>query len=126
MACEELGTLAEAGVRLLGENRAQDLVEKAAAHEGLFEWDFIGRLQSRKVKLILPHVRLIHSVASESVLSELERRRELARPGLEMLLEVNIAGEEGKAGIAPGEVAPLHRAGTLPGDGPDDDAAARR
>jgi pyridoxal phosphate enzyme (YggS family) len=104
VAGEELGVLAEAGIGLLGENRAQDLVEKAASHPGLFEWDFIGRLQSRRVKLILPHVRLIHSVASESVLRELERHRSLARPGLELLLEVNIAGEEGKAGIAPQEV----------------------
>ncbi len=104
VACEELGALAEAGVGLVGENRAQHLVEKARSHEGRFEWDFIGRLQSRKVKLILPYVRLIHSVASESVMGELERHRGLARPGLELLLEVNIAGEQGKAGIAPEEV----------------------
>jgi hypothetical protein len=53
------------------------------------------------VRLIVPHVRLIHSVASESALRELERHREIARPGLRILIEVNIAGEEGKAGIAP-------------------------
>jgi pyridoxal phosphate enzyme (YggS family) len=101
---EELTTLAEAGLKLLGENRAQDLLEKASAHEGLFEWDFIGQLQSRRVKLIVPHVRLIHSLASGSALRELERHRELARPGLELLLEVNIAGEQGKAGIVPEEI----------------------
>ena len=56
------------------------------------------------MKLIVPHVRLIHSVASESVLAELERRREHARPGLEILLEVNVAAEQGKAGIAPEEI----------------------
>ncbi len=101
IACEDLPKLAEGGVRLVGENRAQDLQEKVTAHGELFEWDFIGQLQSRRVRLIVPHVRLIHSVASESALRELERHRELARPGLRILIEVNIAGEEGKAGIAP-------------------------
>ena len=56
------------------------------------------------MRLIVPHVRLIHSVASESALRELERHRALARPGLRILLEVNIAGEEGKAGVAPEEL----------------------
>jgi pyridoxal phosphate enzyme (YggS family) len=98
---EDLPTLAEAGIRLVGENRAQDLQEKVAAHGQLFEWDFIGQLQSRRVRLIVPHVRLIHSVASESALRELERHRELARPGLRILIEVNLAGEAGKAGIVP-------------------------
>jgi pyridoxal phosphate enzyme (YggS family) len=114
VAVEDLATLGEAGVRLVGENRAQDLVEKAAAHPGVFEWDFIGQLQSRRVKLILPHVRLIHSVASESALRELERNSHLARPGLELLLEVNIAGEQGKAGIAPGEVGRYIAAAPFP------------
>jgi pyridoxal phosphate enzyme (YggS family) len=105
VASGELPVLAAAGVRLVGENRAQDLDAKASAHGGLFEWDFIGQLQSRRVRLIVPHVRLIHSVASESALRELERNLELARPGLQILLEVNIAGEAGKAGIAVGEIA---------------------
>jgi PLP dependent protein len=87
--------------RLVGENRAQDLQEKVAAHGELFEWDFIGQLQSRRVRMIVPLVRMIHSVASESALRELERHLELARPGLCILLEVNIAREPGKAGIAP-------------------------
>jgi hypothetical protein len=56
------------------------------------------------VRLILPHVRLIHSVASASALAEIGRHSELARPGLSILLEVNLADEEGKAGIAPGEL----------------------
>src|SRR6202034_976921 len=98
---DELPVLAEAGIRLVGENRAQDLQEKVAAHGELFEWDFIGQLQSRRVRMIVPHVRMIHSVASESALRELERHLELARPGLRILLEVNIAREPGKAGIAP-------------------------
>ena len=71
VAAEEMGVLAEAGVTLVGENRAQELEVKAAAHGGAFTWDFIGHLQSRKVKQILPHVRWIHSVASDSVLKEL-------------------------------------------------------
>jgi len=99
---EELPALAEAGVELVGENRAQDLERKVAAHGELFEWHFIGRLQSRKVRAIVPHVSLIHSVASRSALRELAKH---ARPGLSILLEVNVSGEEGKAGIAPGEIA---------------------
>jgi pyridoxal phosphate enzyme (YggS family) len=101
VASDQLPVLAAAGVRLAGENRAQDLEEKVAAHGQLFEWDFIGQLQSRRVRSIVPHVRLIHSVASESALRELERHREQARPGLRILVEVNIAGETDKAGIAP-------------------------
>jgi pyridoxal phosphate enzyme (YggS family) len=101
VAVEELATLAAAGVGLVGENRARDLEEKVRAHGELFEWDFIGQLQSRRVRLIVPHVRLIHSVASESALRELERHSELARPGLRILVEVNVAGEDGKAGVAP-------------------------
>ena len=95
---DELGVLAEAGVTLLGENRAQDLAEKAEAHPGEFRWHFIGQLQSRKVKDVLPHVELIHSVASDSALRQLERH---GTPDTEVLLEVNVAREEGKAGIAP-------------------------
>jgi PLP dependent protein len=101
---EDLPTLAAAGVRLVGENRAQDLAAKVAAHGELFEWDFIGALQSRRVRAIVPHVRLIHSVASQSALRELERHRPLARPGMQILIEVNIAREPGKAGIAPEEL----------------------
>jgi pyridoxal phosphate enzyme (YggS family) len=101
VASDDLPLLAEAGIRLVGENRAQDLEAKHAAHGELFEWDFIGQLQSRRVKLIVPHVRLIHSVASESSLRELERHRALARDDLQILIEVNIAGEDGKAGVAP-------------------------
>jgi hypothetical protein len=104
VATADLPLLADAGIRLVGENRAQELQEKVAAYGELFEWDFIGQLQSRRVRLIVPHVRLIHSLASESALRELERQLELARPGLRVLLEVNVAGEPGKAGIAPEEI----------------------
>jgi PLP dependent protein len=97
---EELDTLAEAGITIVGENRAQDLEAKATAHPD-FRWHFIGQLQSRKVKQILPYVELIHSVASDSALRQLERH---GTPETEILVEVNVAGEEDKAGIAPAEL----------------------
>jgi uncharacterized pyridoxal phosphate-containing UPF0001 family protein len=98
---DEMGALAEAGVTLVGENRLQDLEEKRERWGERFDWDFIGNLQSRKVKRILPLVRLIHSVASESALAQLERH---AAPETEVLVEVNLSGEEGKGGIDPGEL----------------------
>jgi pyridoxal phosphate enzyme (YggS family) len=104
VALADLPLLAEAGVRLLGENRAQDLQRKHDAYGELFEWDFIGQLQSRRVRLIVPHVRMIHSLASQSALRELERNLQHARAGLRVLLEVNIARDPGKAGIDPDEV----------------------
>ena len=97
---DELGKLAEAGITLVAENRAQDLEAKATAYPG-FEWHFIGQLQSRKVKQIVPHATLIHSVASESALRQLATH---ATPDTKILIEVNVAGEEGKAGIAPSEL----------------------
>lgn len=97
---EELPVLAEAGVTLVGENRAQDLVASQERHGAdLFTWDFIGALQSRKVRDVAPRVRLIHSVASESALRRLERD-----PAAEVLLQINVAEEEGKAGIAAEEL----------------------
>jgi pyridoxal phosphate enzyme (YggS family) len=101
IACEELPTLAAAGIALVGENRAQDLQEKVAAHGDLFTWDFIGALQSKHVRAIVPHVRLIHSLASDSALGELGRHADRARAGLEVLVEVNLAGDPAKSGIAP-------------------------
>jgi PLP dependent protein len=98
---EELEVLAEAGVTLLGENRAQDLAAKAGAYPGTFRWHFIGQLQSRKVKDLLPHVELIHSVASDSALRRLGRH---GTPETEVLVEVDVAGEEAKSGIAPAEL----------------------
>lgn len=101
VAVEEMEVLAEAGVTVVGENRAQDLEAKRERVAERFTWDFIGHLQSRKVKLVLPLVRLLHSVASDSVLAQLERH---AEPDTEVLVEVNVAGEEGKDGIAPAEL----------------------
>jgi uncharacterized pyridoxal phosphate-containing UPF0001 family protein len=100
VALEELGVLAEAGVTVVGENRAQELEAKAAAHPEL-TWDFIGHLQSRKVKQVLPLVRWIHSVASESALKELAKH---GTPQTEVLVEVNVAREEGKSGVLPEEL----------------------
>ena len=97
---DEIGTLHDAGLTLLGENRAQELEDKATLHPE-FRWHFIGQLQSRKVKQILPFAELIHSVASESALRQLGTH---GTPETEILLEVNVAGEEGKAGIAPAEI----------------------
>ena len=102
VALDELGTLADAGLTLLGENRAQELVAKAEAYPGAFTWDFIGHLQSRKVKDVVPYVRYIHSVSSDSVLAQMARH---ARPVTEVLVEVNVAGEASKSGIAPAELA---------------------
>lgn len=92
----ELGVLAEGGVALVGENRVQELLEKRALHAERFEWDFIGNLQSRKVREVAPAVRLIHSVASDSALRALERH-----PAREVLVQVNVAGEASKGGVAP-------------------------
>ena len=100
VALEELGVLAEAGIVVAGENRAQDLEAKAQAHPEL-TWDFIGHLQSRKVKQVLPLVRYVHSVATDSVLRQLERH---ATPETEVLVEVNVSEEEGKSGVAPGDL----------------------
>jgi pyridoxal phosphate enzyme (YggS family) len=98
VALDELGTLADAGLTLLGENRAQELVAKTSAYEGAFTWDFIGHLQSRKVKDLVPHVRYVHSVESDSALAQ------LAKHPAEVLVEVNVAGEASKSGIAPAEL----------------------
>jgi len=99
---EEMGALAEAGVSLVGENRQQDLIAKHERWGDAFEWDFIGNLQSRKVKQLLPVCRLIHSACTDSSLEQLGRH---GTPETEILIEVNVAGEEGKGGIAPGEIA---------------------
>jgi uncharacterized pyridoxal phosphate-containing UPF0001 family protein len=98
---EELGALAEAGVELVGENRQQELEAKHERWGDAFAWDFIGNLQSRKVKRVLPLCRLIHSVASDSALEQLGRHGD---PQTEVLVEVNVAGEEGKGGVRPADL----------------------
>jgi PLP dependent protein len=98
----ELDALAAGGITLVGENRAQELVAKATAVPGRFSWDFIGHLQSRKVPDLLPYVRYIQSVASDSALAQLERH---GTAETRIMVEVNVAGETAKSGIAPGDLA---------------------
>ena len=93
---EDLGALAEAGVEVVGENRAQDLVAKHAAYGDAFRWHFIGHLQSNKVRLVNPICELVHSLDSASA------ARRLTVPAL---LEVNLSGEGSKSGVEPGDIA---------------------
>jgi len=98
----QLSALADGGVALVGENRAQDLRLKADQLPGRFTWDFIGNLQSRKVKDVVDRVRYIHSVATDSVLRQLGRH---GNDQTEVLIEVNVGGDPGKSGVAPGDLA---------------------
>jgi pyridoxal phosphate enzyme (YggS family) len=111
---EDLAVLAEAGIAIVGENRAQDLQAKVDAYGDTFQWDFIGHLQSRKVKLVAPLVRLIHSVSTDSVLAQLARH---APPQLRILVEVNVAQDEGKAGVAPADLGAFLERSPLPVEG---------
>lgn len=96
VSVEEMAVLAEAGVEVVGENRAQDLLAKHARYAGVFRWHFIGHLQSNKVKVVNERCELVHSLSSDSA------ARRLTVPAL---LEVNLSGEESKSGVAPEEVA---------------------
>jgi uncharacterized pyridoxal phosphate-containing UPF0001 family protein len=101
LSAESMQALADGGIEVVGENRAQALIEKQeVAGLDAFEWHFIGALQSRKVRDVASRVSLIHSVGSESALTQLEKY-----PAPEILVQVNVAGEEGKSGIAPGDLA---------------------
>lgn len=95
VSLEDMAVLAEAGVEVVGENRAQDLERKHAAYGDAFRWHFIGHLQSNKVKIVDRICELVHSVDSDSA------ARRLSIP---LLVEVNLSGEETKAGIAPERV----------------------
>jgi PLP dependent protein len=92
---EEMAILAEAGVEVVGENRAQDLEAKHAAYGDAFRWHFIGHLQSRKAKTVNAICELCHSLASESAAKRLE---------IPALIEVNLSGEQSKSGIEPDEL----------------------
>ena len=94
----EMGALAEAGVELVGENRLNDLAEKQERWRDAFTWDFIGNLQSRKVRDVVGRVRLIHSVHTDSVMRQLGKHGD---DSTEVLIQVNVAGEEGKGGVDP-------------------------
>jgi PLP dependent protein len=95
VSAEELGVLAEAGVAVVGENRAQDLEAKHALHGDAFRWHFIGHLQSRKAKTVNAICELVHSLDSDSAANRLE---------VPALVQVNLAGEESKSGIEPQEL----------------------
>lgn len=95
LSLDELAVLAEAGVEVVGENRAQDLEVKHARYGDAFRWHFIGHLQSRKTKTVNAICELCHSLASESAAKRLE---------IPALIEVNLSGEESKSGIAPEEL----------------------
>ena len=95
VSAEELGALAEAGVAVVGENRAQDLERKHALYGDAFRWHFIGHLQSNKVKVVNGLCELVHSVGSDSA---------ARRVTIPALLEVNLSGEEAKSGVEPAEI----------------------
>ncbi|HEX4747111.1 MAG TPA: YggS family pyridoxal phosphate enzyme [Gaiellaceae bacterium] len=95
VSVDQLAVLAEAGVEVVGENRAQDLQAKHEAYGPDFRWHFIGHLQSNKVKVVNSLCELVHSVGSDSA------ARRVAIPAL---LEVNLSGEESKSGVAPDQV----------------------
>ena len=92
VSVDDLAALAEAGVQVLGENRAQDLEAKHAVYGDAFRWHFIGHLQSRKAKVVNRICELVHSLDSESAAQRLE---------IPALVEVNLSGELTKSGVAP-------------------------
>ncbi len=92
----EMAVLAEAGIEVVGENRAQDLEAKHAQYGDAFRWHFIGRLQSNKAKIVNRICELVHSLDTESA------ARRLSVPAL---VEVNLSGEQSKSGVAPDELA---------------------
>jgi len=104
-APEQLAELAGAGVELVGENRAEDLVEKQETFGDEFEWHFIGHVQRRKAKIVAPRVSLIHSVDSVRLIEEISKRA--PEGGAEVLIQVNVADEESKYGVSEGEVEEL-------------------
>jgi PLP dependent protein len=95
VSVEEMAALAEAGVEVVGENRAQDLEAKHARFSDAFRWHFIGHLQSRKARSVSELCELVHSLDSDSAAKRLE---------IPALVQVNLAGEESKSGIAPDDL----------------------
>jgi PLP dependent protein len=102
---EQLSALAEAGVELIGENRAEDLLEKQELFGDRFEWHFIGHLQRRKAKVVVPRVTLVHSVDSVRLIEELAKRA--PEGGADILIQVNVADEESKYGVSEEDVGGL-------------------
>jgi PLP dependent protein len=103
---EQISTLKEAQVDLLGENTAQDLVRKQELFGDAFEWHFIGHLQRRKAKIVIPRVSLIHSVDSVRLVEELAKQVP-EDDAVEVLFQVNVSGEESKYGVSEDEVETL-------------------
>ena len=95
VALGDLAALVDAGVRVVGENRAQDLEAKHAEYGDAFEWHFIGHLQSNKVKVVNRICTLVHSLDSESAAARLE---------VPALVQVNLAGEASKSGVDPADL----------------------
>jgi PLP dependent protein len=108
---EQVAALANAGVELLGENRAEDLLKKQEIFGDKFEWHFIGHLQRRKVREVADRVTLVHSVDSARLVEELAKRA--PEKGIEILIQVNVSGEESKYGVGEDEVRPLLEAAAL-------------
>jgi PLP dependent protein len=98
VSVEEMAALADAGIEVVGENRAQDLEAKHAVYGDAFRWHFIGHLQSRKAKIVNRICELVHSLSSESAASRLE---------VPALIEVNLSGEEAKSGVREAELDDL-------------------
>jgi uncharacterized pyridoxal phosphate-containing UPF0001 family protein len=96
----DMAALVEAGVGVVGENRAQDLEAKHAEYGDAFRWHFIGHLQSNKVKVVNRICELVHSLDSDSAARRLE---------VPALVQVNLAGEASKSGVAPADVAAFLR-----------------
>ena len=96
VSLEDMAVLAEAGIDVVGENRAQDLEAKHAVYGDAFRWHFIGHLQSRKAKVVNRLCELVHSLDSESAAKRLE---------VPALVQVNLGGEETKSGVAPAELS---------------------
>jgi len=105
---EQMQVLVDAGVHLVGENRSEDLIRKQKRFGDAFEWHFIGHLQRRKARDVVGRVSLIHSVDSARLIEELEKRA--PEDGVEVLLQVNVSGEETKYGIAEDEIEGLLQA----------------
>ena len=103
---EGIGALADAGIRLLGENKTDDLARKQELFPDAFEWHFIGHLQRRKAREVVGRVTLVHSVDSVRLVDELANRV-VPEEGMEVLVQVNVSGEESKYGVGEGEVEVL-------------------
>ena len=101
--------LYDCGHRSYGENYVQDLLPKAEALPDDIRWHFIGHLQRNKVKFVLPHVAMIHGVDSLRLATEIDRQASAAGRSMEILLQVNVSGEESKYGVDPDEAVALAR-----------------